>query len=692
MSVSPLKDNAGTIIGASAIARDVSGRKRAEEALKAASLYTRSLLEASLDPLVTISREGKITDVNQATEKVTGVTRDRLIGSDFCDYFTQPKQARRGYEEVFEQGLVRDYPLAIRHTSGQVTDVLYNASVFRNEQGEIEGVFAAARDVTERKRAERELRKASLYTRSLLEASLDPLVTISREGKITDVNEAAEKVTGVARERLIGSDFCSYFTRPAEARKSYERVFAEGSVCGYPLAVRHASGALTHVLYNATVFKNDRGEIEGVFAAARDITDRMLAEQEVRQLNQELEARVAARTAELLALNKELESFTYAVAHDLRAPLRHIHGFSDLLLHDAASTLSPDAQHWLDCVLSGTGRMGKLLEDLLNLSRLGKQTLNRRPVPLKTLVQEVIDDLAPETANRQIDWQLGDLPMADCDAALARVVFANLLSNAVKFTRPRTTATIEIAPADAEWRAGAVCARQRSGLRYEVRGQTLRRVPALAPGKGLRGDRHRSGDRAADSAEAWRKNLGRGRGGQGSDLLFHVRGRRGDQPTACRSGGGSMKKAIIEILLVEDNEYDIELTLRALHEDHLANTVHVARDGEEALAFLADCETAINGGGGVMPKLILLDLKLPKVDGHEVLRQVKGNPATKMIPVVVLTSSKQDEDMLKSYLTGVNSYIQKPVNFEQFRKIVKDLGLYWLVVNQLPAPVAAVHG
>jgi len=151
-----------------------------------------------------------------------------------------------------------------------------------------------------------------------------------------------------------------------------------------------------------------------------------------------------------------------------------------------------------------------------------------------------------------------------------------------------------------------------------------------------------------------------------------------------------VKKSMVEILLVEDNEYDVELTLRALREDHLANTVHVASDGEEALQFLAACEADLNNGDGIMPKLILLDLKLPKVDGHEVLRQVKTNPVTKMIPVVILTSSKQDEDMLKSYLTGVNSYIQKPVNFEQLRKIVKDLGLYWLVVNQLPSCAAAV--
>jgi PAS domain S-box-containing protein len=154
LSVSPLKDKSGKIIGVSTIARDITERKHAEEELREASLYTRSLIEASLDPLVTISREGKITDVNEATEKVTGVARERLIGSDFSSYFTEPETAQRGYEEVFAKGFVHDYPLAIRHTAGSVTDVLYNASIFQNERGEIAGVFAAARDITERKRAE----------------------------------------------------------------------------------------------------------------------------------------------------------------------------------------------------------------------------------------------------------------------------------------------------------------------------------------------------------------------------------------------------------------------------------------------------------------------------------------------------------------------------------------------------------
>jgi CheY-like chemotaxis protein len=140
---------------------------------------------------------------------------------------------------------------------------------------------------------------------------------------------------------------------------------------------------------------------------------------------------------------------------------------------------------------------------------------------------------------------------------------------------------------------------------------------------------------------------------------------------------------------VEDNELDIELTLRALREQHVGDRVRVARDGEEALAILAIDQAGSSVHEFTAPKLILLDLKLPKVDGHEVLLRVKGNPATKVIPVVILTSSREDEDISKCYLVGANSYIQKPVNFEVFRKVVNDLGLYWLVLNRTPSPTGA---
>jgi PAS domain S-box-containing protein len=166
-SAVPIRDEKKEIIGAFIVNEDITDRKQMERSLRASSLYARNLIEASLDPLVTISAEGKIMDVNKATEFVTGVSREYLIGSDFSDYFTDSMKAREGYEQVFREGLVRDYPLTICHTSGQVIDVLYNATVYKNEAGEVQGVFAAARDITERKRAEKALRESEEQMRHL---------------------------------------------------------------------------------------------------------------------------------------------------------------------------------------------------------------------------------------------------------------------------------------------------------------------------------------------------------------------------------------------------------------------------------------------------------------------------------------------------------------------------------------------
>ncbi|WP_211531286.1 PAS domain S-box protein [Methanocalculus chunghsingensis] len=151
----------GNCIGLHGAVQDITDRKRTEKELQKVSLYTRGLIEASLDPLVTISPEGLITDVNHATEKITGIPRKKLIGSDFADYFTDPEQAGRGYAEAFRSGFVKDYPLTIRHRSGRTTDVLYNASVYADQSGTVQGVFAAARDITEQRIAEEALQTAN---------------------------------------------------------------------------------------------------------------------------------------------------------------------------------------------------------------------------------------------------------------------------------------------------------------------------------------------------------------------------------------------------------------------------------------------------------------------------------------------------------------------------------------------------
>jgi PAS domain S-box-containing protein len=303
ITVAPIRDKDGAITGTSAVIRDLTTQKRTFES-------ARSMIEASLDSFVAISPEGTITDANQATVRATGVPRDQLIGTDFSDYFTNPEKANQGYRRVFAEGAVTDYPLTLRHPDGTLTEVLYNASVYRDSEGNVRGVFAAARDVTEQNQSAR-------YARSLIESALDPMVTISPEGKITDVNEATVKATGVPRDQLIGTDFSDYFTNPEKANQGYQRVFAEGAVTDYPLTLRHPDGTLTEVLYNASVYRDSEGNVRGVFAAARDVTkqvqaQRELAEQQARELERLAELErfqrlTVGRELKMIELKKEIE-------------------------------------------------------------------------------------------------------------------------------------------------------------------------------------------------------------------------------------------------------------------------------------------------------------------------------------------------------------------------------------------------
>jgi len=299
-------------------------------------------------------------------------------------------------------------------------------------------------DTIERHRSDEAARRAGVYNRSLIEASLDPLVTIAPDGKITDLNNAAEKVTGLSRQQLVGTDFADYFTDPGKARAGYEQVFREGLIKDYELEIRHRDGRLTPVLYNAAVYRDEAGDVIGAFAAARDISERKRAEEEIRKLNEELAERVRRHTAELEATNKDLEAFTYSVSHDLRSPLRHIDGFSKLLLEEYSADLPEGARRHLSRIRDGTRRMGMMVDDLLNLTRVGRKELSMQLTGLSSLLEVAMRDLQPEMADREIEWRIGKLPFVECDPALLKQVFANLLSNALKFTRPQEHAVIEV--------------------------------------------------------------------------------------------------------------------------------------------------------------------------------------------------------------------------------------------------------
>jgi diguanylate cyclase (GGDEF)-like protein/PAS domain S-box-containing protein len=280
------------------------GPPPAHESERRYGLFFESALEGFAYCRMLYDAEGRPDDfvhlaVNPAFERLTGLKN--VIGKRLSEVVPAAKDETPEILDIYGRVAQTGEPVEFEIEFTPL-GLWLHISARRPEPGHFVTVFT---DVTERKEAEKQLRTAWLHARSLLEASLDPLVTISPDGKITDVNEATEQVTGVPRERLIGTDFSGYFTQPDDADAGYRQAFDQGSVRNYPLAIRHTSGAITDVLYSATVYRDESGEVAGVFAAARDVTERKRAEAEIRRLNHELEGRVLTGTAQLKASNKE---------------------------------------------------------------------------------------------------------------------------------------------------------------------------------------------------------------------------------------------------------------------------------------------------------------------------------------------------------------------------------------------------
>jgi PAS domain S-box-containing protein len=273
----------GRLKGVFAAARDITDQKRMEEELRQTQNYTRGLIEASVDALMTVDPEFRITDVNEQTMRVTGYRREELIGSPFPDYFTDADRATAGVNQTLSEGYVTNYVLVLRAKTGVETPVSFNASVFKDTEGNVRGIFAAARDITEQKRLEEELRQAQNYTRGLIESSVDPMITVDQRLTITDVNEQMVRLTEVPKERLIGSRFDGYFTEPDQAAAGVRKTLTEGYVTNYELTLRTPGGRAVLVSFNASVFKDTEGNVRGIFAVARDVTEQRRLEGQLRE-------------------------------------------------------------------------------------------------------------------------------------------------------------------------------------------------------------------------------------------------------------------------------------------------------------------------------------------------------------------------------------------------------------------------
>ena len=411
-------------------------RERTEE-LRSAWLYARNLIEVGLDPMVTISREGKITDVNHATELITGVARDRLVGSDFFDYFTEPDSARKGYRKVLADGQIRDYPLTIRATSGSMIDVLYNATVYRDAEGKVQGVLAAARDITERKKAEDRVKDERQRLYDVLETMPAMICLLTPDYHVAFANRAFREKFGESGGRHC-YEYCFGFAEPCNFCESY-KVLETGKPHHWEVTAPDGGSVIDAYDFPFT-------DVDGsplILEMDIDITEQKQMQKMLGEINETLEQRVAERTEQLKEANKELERFSYTVSHDLQAPLRAIKGFSQMIQKDEAGT-GAETKRKLVVIQENAERMQQLIDDLLALSRVGRQGVSLQTIEMNTLVKDVWEELKAAYHEKPLALKMKDLRPAYGDQTLIRQVLANLLTNAIKFSANRKRIEVEV--------------------------------------------------------------------------------------------------------------------------------------------------------------------------------------------------------------------------------------------------------
>ncbi|HMP81889.1 MAG TPA: PAS domain S-box protein [Verrucomicrobiota bacterium] len=417
---------------------------QAEQQLKA-TLKEISDLKAALDEhaIVAITdSQGKITYVNDKFCAISKYSRHELLGQDhrIINSGHHSKSFIRELWTTIAGGKVWKGEIKNKAKDGTFYWVDTTIVPFLNEDGKPRQYVAIRADITSRKLAEEALRLSESRFRSTLDNMLEGCQIIGFNWRYTYVNAVAARQSRRSKSDLVGLTIMEAYPGIESAP-----VFTAIRRCMIDRISQELENELRYDDGGSAWFQLVIQPVpEGIFILSMDITERKRAGERVHQLNLELEQRVRDRTAELEAVNKELEAFSYSVSHDLRAPLRAVNGFAGIVLEDYGRHLPVEGRRYLERIQAGGRRMGELIDDLLALSRLSRQSMNRETVDIGGLVREVIAELNAQTDGRKVQFKVRNLPPCNADTGLIRQVWVNLITNAVKYTRHRNPARIQI--------------------------------------------------------------------------------------------------------------------------------------------------------------------------------------------------------------------------------------------------------
>ncbi len=680
---------------------DVTARKRAEEELLKAGALQNAIFNSANFSSIATDEKGVIQIFNVGAERMLGYTAAEVMNKITPADISDPQEviaraaalslelatpitpgfealvfkAARGIEDIYELTYIRK--------DGSRFPAVVSVTALRDDQSAIIGYLLIGTDNTARKQVEAErmlldqrVRDQQFYTRSLIESNIDALITTDPRGIITDVNKQMEALTGCTRDELIGAPFKDYFTDPERAEAGIKRVLGESKLTDYELTARARDGKETVVSYNASTFHDRDRKLQGVFAAARDVTERKRYEQSLQQAN------------------RAKSVFLANMSHEIRTPMNAILGFSQLMLRD--QDLTSRQCQYLGTINRSGEHLLALINDILEMSKIeaGRTTLNPSTFDLPALLEDLEMMFRMRTDEKNLAFsveEIGDVPQfIVSDINKLRQVFINVLGNAVKFTEQG--GIVLSVRADRETATGPV-------LRVEVRDTG----PGISPDDQERLFRHfeqtKTGQQTgtgtglglAISREFIRLMGGditvSSEVGKGSDFVIHLPLKEG-QAKAVHARDNPRRVMRLQsgqttsrVLIADDIEDNRQLLAQLL--TSVGFEVQLATNGAEAVQKFAEWR----------PHVILMDFRMPVMDGHEAIRRIRAMDGGADPTIIAVTASAMDDNRQELMEIGADDFIGKPFReAELFQKIQTHTGVaYQYAEDPTEAPMETAN-